>query len=158
MMNGPFNSKLHLRTAKISDLDLLYKWANDSDVRKNSFNSNFIPYENHVIWFNKMMENPSVLQYILEYDSLPVGQIRLNVNEDNAEIGYSIASEYRGKGFGHRILQLVKEILKKTHPEIHTLVAKVKPDNDASNKLFQKENFKTDYICYSCPINDQERV
>lgn len=142
-----------LRKAEKDDMDLLFKWANDSVVRSNSFNTNPIPYENHVRWFKKMMEDDTVLQFILMDDDTPVGQIRLNIDGKNAEIGYSIASEFRGKGYGHRILQLVAEEVKTNHPEIRSLIAKVKPENTASNKLFVKEGYSMDYSCYSMRID-----
>ena len=83
----------------------------------------------------------------------PIGQIRLNVDYDEAEIGYSIAKEYRGKGYGHKILQLIEELISKEYPKIQKLVAKVKPDNDASNKLFQNEGYDMRCYCYDKKIN-----
>ncbi|MBE5907621.1 MAG: GNAT family N-acetyltransferase [Lachnospiraceae bacterium] len=142
-----------LRKAEAEDIDLLFRWANDSVVRSNSFNSNPISYENHEKWFNKMMKDPTVLQFILMDDDNPVGQIRLSVDENDAEIGYSIGSEFRGKGYGHRILQLVTEEVKRNYPEIVNLIAKVKPENTASNTLFIKEKFSVDYIYYSKKVS-----
>ena len=86
---------LYLRKVEYSDMDLLYKWANDTATRKNSFNSDAISYKDHVRWFNSMMGDDSVLQFIMMNGDTPVGQIRLNINGDEAEIGYSIAEEQR---------------------------------------------------------------
>lgn len=141
-----------LRKAENGDMDLLFKWANDPVVRSNSFNTDPIPYENHVKWFNKMMEDPSVLQFILMEDDIPVGQIRLNVEGNEAEIGYSIGSEFRGKGYGHEILKLVVDEVKERYTEIESLIAKVKPENVASNKLFESDGYDIKYICYAYKI------
>ena len=142
-----------LRKAIKDDIDLLFRWANDPVVRSNSFNTDMIPYDNHVMWFNKIIEDPSVLQFILMDDDIPVGQIRLNIDDDEAEIGYSIGSEFRGKGYGHWILRLITEEVKANHPEIKCFIAKVKPDNMASNTLFIKEGYSMDYSCYSMRID-----
>lgn len=142
-------SKVFLRKAEKNDMDLLFKWANDLVVRSNSFNSDPIPYENHVKWFNKMMEDSTVPQFILMDDDMPVGQIRLNIENDDAEIGYSIESEFRGKGYGHRILQLVADEVRESYPNISTLIAKVKPENAASNRLFESEGYECEYTCYT---------
>ncbi len=131
------------------DIDLLFQWANDPVVRQNSFNSNPIPYEDHVAWFQRMMGNENIFQYILMEDKEPVGQIRLTIENDEAEIGYSIASNQRGKGYGHRILQLIVEEIKDNYPGIKCLIAKVKPDNKASNRLFVGEGYKLNYVEYS---------
>ena len=83
-------SKVYLKEAEISDLDLLFYWANDPVVRSNSFNTDPIPYDNHVSWFNRIMADLAVLQCILMDDYTPVRQIRLNIYGKEAEIGYSI--------------------------------------------------------------------
>ena len=99
------------------------------------------------------MSDPDVLQYIMMNDQIPVGQIRLTVEEDEAEISYSIAPQYRKQGYGHKILQLIYHEVEQKHPEIKTLIAKVKSDNMASRKLFEGEGFRTSYICYEADIS-----
>lgn len=143
---------LYLRKARSSDVDLLYKWANDPAVRRNSFRSEPISYETHVDWFRRMMANESILQYILMENDEPVGQIRLSIENAEAEIGYSIAPEFRGRGYGHKILRLTAETVKKDHPGIKRLIAKVKPENAASNSLFVSEGYALDYMQYSLDI------
>lgn len=141
-----------LRKVTYSDIDLLYSWANDPAVRRNSFNVHQISYKDHQQWFKRVMEDENTIQFILMDDNLPVGQIRLNLSGDEAEIGYSIAKEYRGRGYGHQILQQVVKEVRKNHPIIKTLVAKVKTDNMASNRLFQSEGYFKEYICYTKDI------
>ena len=139
---------LYIREATIDDIDLLFNWANDPVVRANSFNQNTIPYETHVSWFNRMIKDETVIQYILMDEDVAVGQIRLNIDSDEAEIGYSIAPDFRGKGYGKSILRLMAEKVKKEHPEIRKLVAKVKPENTASRKLFEGAKYDLEYLCY----------
>lgn len=141
-------SKTYLRNVTQQDIELLFEWANDYAVRKNSFNTEQILFEDHVRWFNKMMSDEDVLQFIMMVDDTPVGQIRFVINKDEAEIGYSIAKEYRGKGYGHKILQLSTALVSEEYPGIHKLIAKVKPDNAASNKLFLNEQYEIAYLCY----------
>lgn len=135
---------LYLREATDSDMDLLFEWANDKDVRKNSFNSEPIPYENHVKWFNRIMSDDTVLQFIMCDRNEPIGQIRLNIEGDRAYIGYSISPDRRGQGFGERMLKLtigkVKEENAKNH-NIKTLVGQVKYENPASARAFEKCGF-----------------
>ena len=140
---------VYLRDAMQKDMDLLFMWANDTAVRKNSFKSDPILYEDHVKWFKHIMEDDRVLQFIMMDDETPVGQIRLNLEDEEAEIGYSIAAEFRGKGYGHRILQLVAQKIQTEYPQIKKLIAKVKPENIASKKLFESEGYEMKYSCYS---------
>ena len=140
---------ISLREATIEDVDILFEWANDPVVRKNSFNTKPIPYEDHRKWFDKVLSDDSVIQFIMMEEETPVGQIRLNVNGDEAEIGYSIAAAYRGHGYGHMILKLVLEKIESSHTGIKKLIAKVKPDNSASKRLFESEGYKMKYFCYT---------
>ena len=144
---------LSLRKVKPADVDLLYEWANDSEVRKNAFHTESIPYENHVKWFAKMLEDPSVYQYILYQRELPIGQIRLNVEGGEALIDYGISAEYRGKGFGSKLLELVREqIATDKISNVIKLIGQVKYENQASARAFEKSGFTkremTDYIQY----------
>lgn len=44
---------IYLRNASCSDMDILYKWANDPDTRLNAFSTDPIPYAVHKEWFQK---------------------------------------------------------------------------------------------------------
>lgn len=101
-----------------------------------------------------MMGDDSVLQFIMMNGDTPVGQIRLNINGDEAEIGYSIAEEQRSNGYGHKILQLITDTIFVEYSEINVLSAKVKPDNAVSNRLFQNEGYEMQYYCYKKKIQN----
>ncbi|MBD5470237.1 MAG: GNAT family N-acetyltransferase [Lachnospiraceae bacterium] len=144
---------LSLRKVNSADVDLLYEWANDSEVRKNAFHTESIPYENHVRWFTKMLEDSSVYQYILCQGELPIGQIRLNVEGSEALIDYSISAEHRGEGFGSKLLELVREqIVADKISDVIKLIGQVKYENQASARAFEKCGFTkremTDYLQY----------
>jgi RimJ/RimL family protein N-acetyltransferase len=145
---------VYLRKATSDDLDILFKWANDYDVRKNAFNSEPIPYENHKKWFYNMMENDDIIQYILMDDNISVGQIRLDIDECYAEIDYSVDKRFRNKGYGHKLLQLIFDEVNANYPEIKKLIAKVKPDNPASKKIFESEGYHMVYTCYDMNLSD----
>lgn len=99
------------------------------------------------------MKDENQYQYILMVDNIPAGQIRLNCVDGKAEIGYSIAPEYRGRGFGTKIIELAKEETEANIKEIYMLVAKVKPENAASEKCFKNCNYKNVYNCYELVID-----
>ena len=82
----------YLRNATIEDRDLLFEWANDAVVRKNSFSTEKISYEEHVNWYNKILDRDDCVQYIYMDGDCPVGQVRITLKDDEAEIGYSICS------------------------------------------------------------------
>lgn len=133
---------LSLRKVNAEDVDLLYEWANDATVRQNAFHTEPILYENHVKWFAKTLADKSVHHYILCDGETPVGQIRLNAVNGVAVIDYSIGAQYRGKGYGSRLLALVKEqIALDKISDVTKLVGQVKYENHASARAFEKCGF-----------------
>lgn len=144
---------LQLREAVFADRDLLYGWANDDTVRANAFHTEKIPYEKHVVWFEKMMADASAYQYILCDDGTPVGQIRLNVEGDGALVDYSVEAGRRGKGYGSEMLRMLQERLAAGKiPCVTRIVGQVKRANHASARAFEKCGFhRTDlpeYVQY----------
>lgn len=137
---------LYLREAVKEDMDLLYHWANDTEVRKNAFHTEQIPYDTHKVWFEKVLKDRNVLQYIFIEEhhgiSKEIGQIRLSLDKDRAVIGYSIAKDMRGKGFATRMVQMAEEELREVRKEITVFVAQVKYENEASAKVFEKCGYK----------------
>lgn len=132
---------IYLRDVEERDKDLLFEWANDESVRKNSFSTHEISYEEHCRWFENMMRNENCKQWILCVDDKDVAQIRLNIKGGNAEIGYSVEAKRRGEGLGKLILQLTAKRVREEFPYIKKLIAKVKVDNIASLKAFEDNGY-----------------
>lgn len=123
--------------AKEKDCDLLFKWVNDRDVRLNSFNSEQIKYEDHVKWFNDKMKSNNSSIYLFKVNDVNVGLIRLDkIDKDTYLINYSIAKEYRRKGYATILLRLIKDKYKD-----NLLIGKVKNKNIASIKAFIRAKY-----------------
>lgn len=134
--------KLQLRKACRKDMDLLFAWANDDTVRANAFHTEKILYENHVKWFEKMIADDSVYQYILYEDMEPIGQIRLNIEDGQAWIDYSISPKKRGKGYGSKLLYMIQtQIAADKIAHVTKMIGQVKYQNHASAKAFEKCGF-----------------
>ena len=147
---------LSIKKATISDCELLLSWANEPDTRRNSLNSESITLETHTKWLTQILHDESVSLYILYFENIPVGQIRLNCTGDQAKISYSIAKEYRGRGFGSEIIRMLEPIISKERPSLIKLVAEVKFMNVPSRKIFEnngyaivQENTSTQVILYA---------
>lgn len=125
---------IFLRNATESDIELVYNWANDDEVRRNSFSTEQIKYEDHIIWYQNSLKNDNIKIYILTSNGVDIGIIRLNIYESSAEISYSISSDYRCMGYGETILKLIALKVKYEFPDIKKLIAQVKPENIASKK------------------------
>lgn len=128
---------LFLRKAEYEDVDLIFRWANDEEARKNSFNSSGILYEDHVKWFKGRMESENSYIFILMEKDVPVGQCRLDIQGRDALISYFIDSSFRNKGYGKSLLKLVYDEAAKIEG-VDMLVGKVKIENAPSRNVFLK--------------------
>lgn len=134
---------LRLRKAHSEDCELLWKWANDSEVRACSFSTEPIPWDPHVSWFLKQLKDSSCHLLIgINNENKPIGQVRFNTwDNEHAEISISLDSNQRGLGYGTLLINLgVEELLRQTPVKI--IHAWIKPYNIASCKVFEKAQFK----------------
>lgn len=138
----------YLREAVREDMEMLFQWANEPEVRKNSFSTQQISYEEHRQWFLKLLKDTSRKQYIYMADQVPVGQIRAAIYEKKAEISYSISREWRGQGYGKKMLALFQKQLLKDEPGVSILTAKVKKGNVSSEKAFIKAGYQARYTVF----------
>ncbi|WP_158534739.1 GNAT family N-acetyltransferase [Romboutsia maritimum] len=128
---------LNLRKVTYEDCYLLFKWINDEAVRKNSFNSENIDIQEHKLWLKKKLQEENTKLYIILKDDCDVGVIRIEKNQEEYIISYSIAREFRGQKIGKQILIYIKEFMKGKK-----LVGLVKHDNIASIKAFEGAGYK----------------
>ena len=132
-----------VRSVTESDRELLYRWANDPDVRRNAFHTEAIAWAEHVAWFDNKIKSPDTRIYIvLDEQSNPVGQVRFDkTREGSAEVDISIESSSRGHGYGAQALRLCSTLAMKELATGH-IIAKVRQDNTASIKAFERSGFK----------------
>ncbi len=140
---------MFFRKAIDSELDcnLVYSLSNDPVVRQNSFNKNKIEYSDHIKWFEKTVFDSNIL-FLLAFEDESeqsfIGQIRFNRKSSDSEeciISLSITEQFRGKHIAKDFIELGIENLKKNWILVKTVIAEVKSENLASNKLFIKDNF-----------------
>ena len=141
---------LTLTVVKKEDCDLIYNWANEPTVRKKSFNSEKITYEEHKKWFDTKLNDENCRMYILEIDGIKIGQIRVDIENEVAKLSYSIGKEHRGKGNGVIMLTLLEDKL--IDEKVSIIRGLVKHENIASKKCFEKCGYtkkeEEDYIVY----------
>lgn len=133
---------LNLRKATRDDAETLFRWRNDSETRKNSFQTQPIVYEEHIAWLEKTLCNSKQEIYILCENNTPIGQIRLSIEADIAIVSYSIDVSYRAQGYGRVLLRFVENLcVERGMPKI--LRGYVKKNNTASKLIFEQ----LDYVC-----------
>ena len=132
---------LFLIHANESHCNLVYEWINDDEVRKNSFNTNKIKYEEHVNWYREKINSDNCKMYLLADSNNNIGIVRLEKKNDEKIISYSISKEYRGKGYGYKILLEFEKELIKLYKKVK-VIAYVKKENIASIRIFTSLKYK----------------
>jgi RimJ/RimL family protein N-acetyltransferase len=91
-----------LRGLLEKDSELLIKWRKDPDTRRNSLDTEEVPYEDHVRRFQNMIINLPQEVLVATIEGEPGGVIRLDWNpgHDTCEISMTVTPEHRGKDVG----------------------------------------------------------
>jgi len=144
----------YLRKAGPQDMDLLFQWVNEGLVRKNSFLSAPVAYDEHVRWFQDMLSRENAGQYIYMDDDRPAGEIRIEADGREAEISYSICMEKRCMGYGKDMLGLLQEHVRQDFPQVEKLAAKVKPENIASQKALMDAGYEEKYGVFELAVRE----
>ena len=140
--------RLRLRPVCEEDCKLIWEWANDDETRRASFSQSFIPWDEHIEWFNKKLNDPDHLFFILINDEeKEVGQIRYSIEGERAVVSCSVAPDYRNLGYGSEGLRIgTKKLFHER--QVQKIDAFVKVDNLISLKTFQKVGFKKIADCF----------
>lgn len=135
LIHSKWKKELTLRKATIKDAQSLFDWANDSETRKNSIHSKKIIWSDHLKWFQHKINNRDTEIFIVN-DEEPVGVLRIDKINDESYISFDVIAQYRGKGYGHRIISLAVEKFSDK-----PLVAEVLEENISSQKIFDRNKF-----------------
>ena len=132
---------LVLREADVRDTYSIYSLSNEPDVRQSSFNTEKIELESHKKWFIDRLKDKNCLFLVGEINNNFLGQIRFNLNRDEAVISISVRNKYRGLGRGSIFIRKSLDYLKLKNPNIKKVKAYIKEKNFSSMKFFERSNF-----------------
>ncbi|MCA0431110.1 MAG: GNAT family N-acetyltransferase [Bacteroidetes bacterium] len=136
-----FCDEIYYRKASKDDLKIYFKWANDTEVRKNSFNSDKISIENHTKWFlNKVVDEKTLMLVYFNSKNELIGQARIEEKENETIIGVSVNNEHREMGYANRIIFNASKHFKLLKDK--SITAYIKKDNIASIKAFKNAGYK----------------
>lgn len=125
-----------LRDATAEDAGLLFAWANDPETRRQSFTTEPIGWDTHVAWLERVLADPNRDLWIgVLDDGTPVGQVRLDYEDDRAEISYSVAPAHRGKRVS---IPMVRAACRRSNVPV---VAEIKAGNEPSLRLCRAAGF-----------------
>lgn len=156
---------VRLRRISESDKELLFRWTNDPETRKQSFSTQPVPWENHVSWFQRKMEDPGCYHYLMLDGDEPVGVVRLDRLSETGEdrgrdshgryaylISVNIAPQMRGRGYGKSMYRLIEKQALAEIPDSSYIRAEVKIGNLPSRKSLEATGYETIEITETEPV------
>jgi len=136
------DKKIDIRAADKSDCKDIYAWKSDIVSRTMSFNSNIPTYEEHFQWFNSSLNNKNRKLYIGEIGTTKIGVCRFDYDSkiEVVEVSINMNPKFRGRGYGKLLLASSISTFQKVHKS--EFLAKIKPENLASLKIFKSLGFQ----------------
>jgi UDP-2,4-diacetamido-2,4,6-trideoxy-beta-L-altropyranose hydrolase len=132
-----------IRTASHDDVYTYFEWANDPEVRRNSFTSDSISFDDHNKWFNASLQSKENSFYILSTNQkIPVASIRFKIDGVGAVLSYLIDKRFRGLGLGKTVLEEGTNRFFLENRNVTRVTGLVKEENIASIKAFQSSGFE----------------
>lgn len=131
-----------LRLANINDAKKILDWRNDPVARNNFFNKEIVELDQHLLWLEKVLHDANrSLFIIIDENNIEIGQVRFDVNMDEAEISITLDKNYRGKGYGAESISYSTNNFLKENKKIKRIIARIKPENSVSVNAFKKAGF-----------------
>jgi RimJ/RimL family protein N-acetyltransferase len=143
-MRADTDVRFVVRPLEPGDERLTLDWANDPDVRRNSFSVYRIDEVTHHLWFSKRIANSENCKfYVVETTAgLPVGPVRFECLSPGVwEIHYSMDRCLRGRGTGTAFLKAALDHFCASVASAMMVIACVKSSNPASQHIFKKLGF-----------------
>ena len=140
---------LKLKDLDTNDINDLYIWRNHPIVRKNSFSSRRLLWDEHKKWFQKKRRSSNTTIYIAYSDKGDkVGSIRFEIGKHAVGVNVMVNPDFIGKGFGSKLIKIgVKRFIDQRKSD-KLVIAEIKEGNIASIKAFEKAGFKISHHTY----------
>lgn len=159
----PKTPAFQLRPAAQDDMDRLYEWVNRPDSLANKLDTaDAIARDAHCAWFKQRLASADAAVWIAESGDVALGQVRLERKGENLEVDIYLDEAARSKGIAAAMLEAARVRAAKLWPG-KTLVARIKPDNWPSRRLFARAGYgrvtvaPDHLIYYRDPANTEHR-
>lgn len=141
-------SGIEIRTAKLEDSEQLFVWRNHPTIRVVSRNTGVIKWENHSRWFASVLSDPNRLLLIGQRNKTPVGVVRFDIRNNEAEISIYLVPESEIPIHGSDLLQSAERWLSCNRPDVNIIEAHVLGGNERSQHLFLAAGYQVESTFY----------
>jgi RimJ/RimL family protein N-acetyltransferase len=141
-----------LRLAARSDVGTLFRWRNDPAIVALGTSQRTVTWEEHVAWFDRMLDNERHLLYVVYDGERAAGTVRVDrIESDTAVLAIYLMPPHTGRGLGPQAIRSAVASAFESWPELRRMIAHVRSDNIASLKAFGKAGFAAGYAYHDGP-------
>lgn len=141
-------SGIEMRMVNADDSSKLFEWRNHTSIRSVSMNTEPITWENHQKWFASVMGSKDRVLLIGQNDEVPVGVVRFDKHEEDAEISIYLVPDANHSGQGRNLLLSAEQWIKEKRPDIKCIRASVLGGNKHSQRLFLGADYQVETAHY----------
>ncbi len=132
-----------LRTARPEDTAQVFEWRNDPWIVSLSQHQRKVEWEEHLAYFNGVLQSPDHIFYIIENtEGDGIGVLHFSRERDQAQVSIYLMQSFTGSGLGVKLLRLGCQKAHLNWPNLVKFIAKIRSDNQASVRAFQKAGFR----------------
>lgn len=157
-----YKKHLRIRRAAIEDAEDVFNLANDETIRKNSFETDTIEWDQHLEWFRNKLGDNDCLFFIVDFRGHLVGQVRFDKDSiyKEAVISISLDKSLHGLNLSSFIISESTKRMKEAYEGIKSIKAYIKNENIPSIKAFEKAGFRFfgDTMVKGCKSKVYEKV
>lgn len=143
------SKNLYFRPITFEDTDLILKWRNREEVKRNFIYRKSITREDHLEWFDHKVKTGSVIQFIIyeKQENTPIGSVYFRDVDSiarKAEYGIFIGEpSARGMGFGSETAErMVRHFFEDMR--FHKLSLRVLENNLPAINSYKRAGFKVE--------------
>lgn len=140
---------IQLRRATKEDAEDLFLWRNHSTMREASRNTEVMDRQGHHEWLGAILADSSRALLIGQIDDTPIGVVRFDLRNDEAEISIYLVPDQLDSGFGRPLLRSAENWLATNLPDVCRIAAHVRDSNERSRKFFLSAGYRiasADYL------------
>lgn len=145
-------SVIKIREATLADSRMLFTWRNHYSVRTVSRNREPIEWTRHQTWLSAVLTDSNRILLIGERDDVPIGTVRFDIHDREAEVSIYLAPDYIASGTGAELLFAAELWLAKQRKDVTSMIAVVLEGNQRSHDLFEAAGYRVCETMYKKTI------
>lgn len=142
------SSGVEVRVATAADSSKLYEWRNNPAVRAVSRTTAPIDWDTHQRWLASVLNAADRSLLIGERRGSPVGVVRFDMHDSEAEISIYLVPGDHPPGEGGHLLASAERWLTTYRPEVIRIRAQVLAGNTRSERLFLGSGYRAESARY----------